>query len=422
MTVLSRRMLGVAAGALALALGFAAPAQAEPKIEVLHWWTSGSESRAISVLRKDFEAQGGTWTDSPIAGGAGDAAMTALRARAMAGTPPGAAQIKGPEIQDWAAMGVLTNLDDLATEDKWADILPPAVQTVMQSGGHYVAVPVNIHRINWVWANPQVLAKVGATEVPDSWEEFNALADKLKAAGITPLAHGGQPWQDFTVWETVALGLGGPEYFKKAFVDLDDATIRSDTTKQVFDQFRKLRGYVDDNFSGRDWNLASGMVMNGQAAMQIMGDWAKGEFIAAGKVPGTDFLCTPTPGEDGVLMNVDSFAMFKQSGADEQAGQKLFAQLMLGEPFQKTFNLAKGSIPVRLGMDLSEFDSCAQKSAADVAKGSADGSLLPSVAHKMAVPAAVFGAMQDEITEFFNSDMSSEDGVTALADAIAAAK
>ena len=42
---------------------------------------------------------------------------------------------------------------------------------------------------------------------------------------------------------------------------------------------QKLRGLVDPNFPGRDWNLATAMVINGKAGMQIMGDWAKGEFL-----------------------------------------------------------------------------------------------------------------------------------------------
>ncbi len=111
--------------------------------------------------------------------------------------------------------------------------------------------------------------------------------------------------------------------------------------KAVFDQMRTMRGFVDSNFSGRDWNLATAMVMNGEAAFQIMGDWAKGEFLAAGKRPGIDFLCASTPG-DGFLYNVDSFAMFDVDGADKEEGQMLLAELIVGKKFQKVFNMNKG--------------------------------------------------------------------------------
>ena len=391
-------------------------AHAEPKAEVLHWWTSGGEAKSVAVLQEEFAANGGTWTDMPVAGGGGDAAMTALRARVLAGNPPTAVQLKGPAIQEWYEEGVLADISDVAEAEGWDKLLPPAIAQHMKCEGTWCAAPVNVHRVNWIWANADVLAANGI-EMPTSWDEFNTAAEKLKAAGIIPLAHGGQAWQDATVFETVALSILGPEGFRKAFVDLDMDTLTSDKMVAVFDQMRILRGFVDDNFSGRDWNLATAMVMNGEAAFQIMGDWAKGEFLAAGKVPGKDFLCSPTPG-DGFLYNVDSFAMFAVDGEDRKAGQKLLAKLIMGKNFQKVFNLNKGSIPARTDVTLDEFDSCALKSSADMAASSANGSLLPSYAHGMALRGAQSGAITDVVTAHFNSDMSSADAVKMLAEAV----
>ena len=190
---------------------------------------------------------------------------------------------------------------------------------------------------------------------------------------------------------------------------------------KVFDQMRTLRGYVDDNFSGRDWNLATAMVMNGEAAFQIMGDWAKGEFLAAGKKPGKDFLCSSTPGE-GFLYNVDSFAMFSVKGSDKEAGQMLLAKLIVGKNFQKVFNLNKGSIPARVDVALDDFDQCAHVSAADMNASSTGGTLLPSYAHGMALRGAQAGAITDVVTAHFNSDMSSSDAVSMLVKAVANSK
>ncbi|CUX82971.1 MAG: ABC-type glucose/mannose uptake system substrate-binding component GtsA [Roseibaca calidilacus] len=395
----------------------AGAALAEPQAEVLHWWTSGGEARAVAVLQEEFASRGGSWTDMPVAGGGGDAAMTALRARVLSGNAPTAVQLKGPAIQEWYEEGVLADISAVAEAEGWADILPASIAGHMQCEGTWCAAPVNVHRVDWVWANKAILDEHGI-EMPSNWDEFNAAADKLQAAGITPLAHGGQAWQDATVFETVVLGLGGPEFFRSALIDLDMDALRSDTMKAVFDQMRTMRGYVDANFSGRDWNLATAMVMNGEAAFQIMGDWAKGEFLAAGKVPGEDFLCASTPG-DGYLYNVDSFAMFNVEGDDAVAGQNLLAELIVGENFQKVFNLNKGSIPVRSDVALDEFDSCAVLSADDMAATSESGSLLPSYAHGMALRGAQAGAITDVVTAHFNSDMSSDDAVEMLADAVA---
>jgi len=400
-----------------IALVATTAAFAEPQAEVLHYWTSGGEAKSVAVLQKEFADNGGTWTDMPVAGGGGDAAMTALRARVLSGNAPTAVQLKGPAIQEWYEEGVLADISAVAEANNWDAVLPASIAAHMKCEGTWCAAPVNVHRVDWIWANAEVL-KANDIAMPKTWDEFNAAADKLKAAGIIPLAHGGQAWQDATVFEAVALGILGPDGFRKAFVELDTDTLTSDKMVAVFDQMRKMRGYVDGNFSGRDWNLATAMVMNGEAAFQIMGDWAKGEFLAAGKVPGKDFLCVSTPG-DGFLYNVDSFAFFKVDGADKIAGQNLLAKLIMGQNFQKVFNLNKGSIPARTDVPLDDFDSCALLSASDMKASSENGSLLPSYAHGMALRGAQAGAITDVVTAHFNSDMSSADAVKMLADAIA---
>ncbi len=411
---MKKQILGAVSG---LAIVASSAAFAEPQAEVLHYWTSGGEAKSVAVLQEEFAANGGTWTDMPVAGGGGDAAGTALRARVLAGNAPTAAQIKGPAIQEWYQEGVLADISAVAEANNWAEVLPASIAGHMQCDGTWCAAPVNVHRVDWIWANAEVLSANGI-EMPTTWDEFNAAAGKLQAAGIIPLAHGGQSWQDATVFEAVALGILGADGFQKAFVELDTETLTSDEMKAVFDQMRIMRGFVDSNFSGRDWNLATAMVMNGEAAFQIMGDWAKGEFMAAGQVPGEDFLCASTPGE-GFLYNVDSFAMFAIDGEEKQQGQALLAELVVGQNFQKVFNLNKGSIPARTDVSLDAFDNCAILSAKDMAASSEGGSLLPSYAHGMALRGAQSGAITDVVTAHFNSDMSSDDAVQMLANAIA---
>ena len=401
----------------ALSMIVATSAVAEPTAEVLHYWTSGGEAKSVAVLQKEFADKGGSWTDVPVAGGGGDAAMTALRARVLSGNAPTAVQLKGPAIQEWYEEGVLADISDVAEANNWDAVLPASIAGHMKCEGTWCAAPVNVHRVDWIWANAEVLSANGI-EMPTTWEEFNAAAEKLQEAGIIPLAHGGQAWQDATVFEAVALGILGPEGYRKAFVELDKETLTSDAMIAVFDQMRIMRGFVDSNFSGRDWNLATSMVMNGEAAFQIMGDWAKGEFMAAGKVPGEDFLCASAPGE-GFLYNVDSFAMFDVDGEDKKAGQQLLAELVVGQNFQKVFNLNKGSIPARTDVALDEFDDCARLSADDMQASSDGDALLPSYAHGMALRGAQAGAITDVVTAHFNSDMSSADAVQMLADGIA---
>ncbi|MFA9440272.1 ABC transporter substrate-binding protein [Uliginosibacterium sp. sgz301328] len=394
-------------------LGLSAAQAAD--IEVLHWWTSGGEAKSAAELKKMLEAKGDKWKDFAVAGGGGENAMTVLKSRVVSGKAPTAAQVKGPSIQEWGAEGVLANLDPIAKAGNWDSLLPGVVANVMKYKGNYVAVPVNVHRVNWMWVNPEVFKKAGAT-VPKTWADFPAAAEKLQKAGFIPVAHGGQPWQDFTVFESVVLGVGGPKFYQDALVKLDQKALTSPTMEKSFDTLRQVHKYIDKDAANRDWNLATAMVINGKAGMQFMGDWAKGEFTAAGKVPGKDYLCMPAPGtEHAFTFNIDSFIIFKQSGADAQKAQSDFATAVMSPEFQEVFNLNKGSIPVRSGVSMAKFDDCAKMSAKDFADDAKAGSLVPSIAHQMAVPAATTGAMQDVVTAFFNSNQSSKDAVAKLA-------
>lgn len=406
--------------AVASAIACLGTAAGAGEVEVLHWWTSGGEAKAAAELKATMQKQGHTWKDFAVAGGGGDSAMTVLKSRVVSGNAPAAAQIKGPSIQEWAREGVLANMDAVAKANKWDDLLPVVIADGLKYKGNYVAAPVNVHRVNWLWANPEAFKKAGA-KLPTTWDEFFAAAEALKKAGIVPVAHGGQNWQDFTTFEAVAIGLGGADFYKKAFVALDPATLKSPTMGKVFDTFRKVKGYTDKNAPGRDWNLATAMVIKGEAGMQIMGDWAKGEFLAAGKKPGTDFACVAAPGSaKSYTYNVDSFALFKLKDAGNQKAQQDLAAAIMSPEFQEVFNLNKGSIPVRTGMKLDKFDDCAKTSAADFLASAKAGSLVPSIAHGMAVPSAVEGAMKDVVSQFWNDDKMTS--AAAMDRLVAAAK
>lgn len=374
------------------------------EVEVLHYWTSGGEAKSVAELKKILEEKGHSWKDFAVAGGGGDSAATVLKSRAVSGNPPTAAQVKGPSIQEWGDQGVLADLTAVATAGNWDDLLPGVVSDVMKHDGKYVAAPVNVHRVNWMWANPAAFEKAGAA-VPTTWDELFTAADKLKAAGITPIAHGGQPWQDFTVFESVVLGVGGAELYDKVFVSLDEAAMTSPKMIEAFEVFGRLKDYMDPGFPGRDWNVATGMIIEGSAAMQFMGDWAKGEFTAAGKKPGSDYLCLPAPGTAGAFtFNIDSFILFEQNSKDAQKAQNALAASIMEPQFQEVFNLNKGSIPARLNMPRDKFDSCATSSMDEFVSSAASNELVPSVAHGMAAFSSVSGAMSDVVTNFFNSD------------------
>ena len=400
-------------------VGISAMAHAD-EVEVLHWWTSGGEAAALEVLKKDLESKGVTWKDMPVAGGGGEAAMTALRARVTAGNPPTAVQALGFDITDWAKQGVLGDLNEVATAEGWDAVVPTALQNFSKHDGKWIAAPVNVHSTNWVWINKAALDAAGG-KAPESWDELIAVLDKMKANGITPLAHGGQAWQDATVFDAVVLSLG-TDFYKSAMIDLDPAALSGEKMVEAFNRMAKLRSYVDDNFSGRDWNLASAMVIDGKGGMQMMGDWAKGEFLKAGKKPGADFVCIRFPGTQGsVTFNSDQFMMFKVGDAQKKA-QLLMASAIENPAFQSAFNVVKGSVPARTDVPNDAFDDCGKKGMADLAEANGKGTLMGSMAHGHAAPAAVKNAVYDVVTRHFNGELDSAAAAKELADAIAAAK
>ena len=418
------RNLLMASALTASVLGLAVAAHGADikEVQMLHWWTSGGEAAALNVLKQDLAKEGYAWKDVPVAGGGGEGAMTALKAMVAAGNPPTASQILGYYAIDYAEAGKLGDITSLAKKEGWDKVVPTALQKFTTTNGKWDAVPVNIHSVNWVWINKALMEKIGGAE-PKTFDEFVALLGKAKAAGVIPLALGGQPWQEATMFDSVVASTGGIDFYKKAFVDLDESALKSDTMKKSFDNLAKLRDFVDPNYAGRDWNLATAMVIKGDALVQVMGDWAKGEFKAANKEVNKDFLCYLFPGTDGdVLYNTDMFAMFDVA-ADRKAAQLALADATMSISFQSAFNVVKGSVPARMDVPDTAFDACGKKGIADVKAANADGKFVGSMAQNYAQPPAIAGAYHDVVTKFFHGEIKTSDSaVTELVKAINAAK
>lgn len=393
--------------ALRVANGFVAPlllvassAYAAESVEVIHWWTSGGETAAVAKFKEALGARGVEWQD--LAVGGADNQRTLLKTRVGKGNPPDAAQINS-DVRAYAANpDNLANLNEMAARDKWNDVLPATVQRYAKLGGtNYVAVPVNVHRLNVMWISASGLKKVGASAPPKTWDEFYAMADKAKAAGMIPLAMAEDGWVNFLFMQ-VAYGTLQPEAFRKAFYDVDQAALKGPGMVKAFEILRRLRGYADRSAPSRKWNEATQMVIQGKAFAQVMGDWAKGEFTIAGKKPNEDYFCAPVPGtSNGHMFNSDAFLFFNKGGK-VTAGQQSLAQTLMDKNAQVAFSLAKGSVPVRTDADVSHFDACARQSYADFVASSANGTLA-AVPQMLQTPARI-AAWRDVVVAFWNDD------------------
>ncbi len=331
-----------------------------PKAEVVHWWTSGGESAAVKTLADAYRAAGGTWVDMAVA--LGEQARAVAINRIVGGNPPTAAQFNtSKQFLDIVEQGMLTSMDEVALRDGWDKFLPEIVLNAVRVKGHYYAVPVNIHMPTWLWYSKAALQAAGVAGEPKSMDELFAALDKLKSAGLVGLAHGGQAWQDNTVFTAVLANAGGRELYLKVLRDRDAAVIQSDAFRQVLLAFKRLQGYVDKGSPGRNWNDATALLINGKAGFQFMGDWAKGEFSLAGKVAGKDYGCIAGFGPNSpYIIQGDVFVFPKSKSPNGLKAQQLLASVITAPATQVAFSQRKGSIPIRTDVDTSRLDACAQ--------------------------------------------------------------
>ncbi len=411
----NKQLIGKSACLLLLLLTVFIDTVAETKIEIAHWWTSRSEAKAVQVFKDALNNTEFQWEDSAIEGGAGGNLIKTLHTRIATGNPPAAVQMyMGPNVKSWAEEGVLVDLSAIAMDMNWDSVLPRTIKEHIQYQGRYYAVPVNAHRINWLWANSDILSELGVTP-SDSFRDFWLILEKIKKAEYIPIALGGQPWQELTLFEVVLLGVGGKDFHQRVFVQHDRDAIKSDLMRHILKEFRRIKKYTDSQSLGRNWDQTTQLVIEGKAAFQFMGDWAKGEFLERGKQTGVDFKCFPSPGtKDYFLIDTDAFAMFQTGNDSITKGQKTLANTMMNKTLQERFNRIKGSAPARLDIKFEGFDKCGQESISALKTAAKVDNVIPSFTFYHSSSASMRAGVMELVSVYFNSNMPVETAISHL--------
>lgn len=223
--------------ALTLAACSAAQAQTPLKATVIHWWTSGGESQAVKQFADAYNKAGGQWIDNAIAGA--DQSRATTINRIVGGNAPTAAQFNtSKQFRDFVEQGLLNNIDDVAAAGKWDQILPPAIIQSIKINGHFYAAPVDIHMPAWFFYSKAAYKKAGIASEPQTWDEFLTQLAKLKAAGVVPLAFGGQVWQEKITFDAIFAMVGGADLYLKVYRDRDQKAVMSPAFKQVLVDFK----------------------------------------------------------------------------------------------------------------------------------------------------------------------------------------
>jgi glucose/mannose transport system substrate-binding protein len=407
----------ISTSALAVALLGARPAGAQ-QADVMHWWTSGGESRAVAVFAKEYNKRGGTWVDDASVGP--QAEHAAALNHIAGGNPPTAMQWNiGVAVRQLADQGILTSLDEQAKKGNWIANLPPLLVKNMTYDGHVIAVPVDIHGANYQFYSTKVFDDL-KMQPPTTWDEFLDDAPKIKAAGIIPIAFGPNAQQLDWLFEAVLAGAGGKDLYRKVFVAHDAKAAGGDGMQHVFDVMGRIRQYVDPGaISSRKWNDSLALVETDKAALMVVGDWAKGDFAAAKKVVGKDFGCQMAPGnQDAYVMTVDVFVFPQNNKPDQQEAQDKLATMMMDPAVQTEFNSFKGALPARLDANIADLDACAKLGQKVLTGG--DANQLPNFA--LAFSPDTQGQIEDLLGNYWSSpSMTPADATKQLSSIIASA-
>jgi len=370
-------------------------------LQVLHWWTSASERKAADLLAERLREERIAWDDAAIPGGAGLGAGKVLKGRVLAGDAPEVAQMIGPSIAEWADLGLLLELDNVADAGGWNTFLFPAIRDLVVHRRHVVAAPLGIHRVNTLFYNRAVFARLGLS-APTTWRQFVGAAQQLRAAGIAPLAQSSEAWQVAALFENLVLAESGPSFYRELLQARSPHAAADARTAEALLRLRTVKSWLCDSPGERPWTAVVADFARGQAGMMIMGDWAKAELGEHGALPDREYGCAAAPGTAGYhLYSVDTLAMFA-GDYRSLAAQERMAGLLVTPALQADFNALKGGVPVRRDADPARMDSCARQSWTTFAKGAAVQA--PSLVHRMASDEAGRDAIIAEIHRFFLDD------------------
>ena len=380
--------------ATAMALSMAMPLPAFADTDVSHNWNADNEAETMRIFREKYESLGGVWKDTAFPDT--QESITSAKTRFIGGNPPMAIQSAlGGTLQDFAEGGLLQNMDAVAKANNWAANVSDSIAAVGQYDGHWVAAPVFVDVINWMYTNNEVLAAAGV-EAPNTWTEFKAALAALKSAGYTGLAIGGSDWQEAILFDHVILGVGGAELYD-AMMTGDKSVFDNGQVRTALEEIMSLAEYTDDGKAGRSWNDTNTLMVTGKAGFFFMGPWAAGGYGDMGD-EGGNWSCRLTPWASALTVVPDGFQFIAVESDADKAAQALFAAAVMDPATQIAAAQAKGTLPATNQASASDFSGCPAKAVDAMAEST-------SVTHWNGHASDVGSAIKDSITALWNGQM-----------------
>jgi glucose/mannose transport system substrate-binding protein len=367
---------------------------AKPKsteVEIFSWWVGPGEADGLAAMVKVFNQQYPDikFVNAAVAGGAGTNAKAVLATRLAANDAPDSWQAHAGQetIANYVAAKQVSGLNFLFDQTGFTKVLPPTLLPLISVGTVPYSVPVNIHRSNVLWYNPKVLAAAGVTANPKTdfktLDDFFAACEKIKAADKLCLSLGA-PWTGVHLFENIMIGTIGADKWNGLWTNPPTTDwAGADVTKGIAN-FAKTLSYTNPDASTlSDWQTPSKMMTDGDAAFNIMGDWAYGYFANAAPnglalKPHTDFDWAVSPGTYGIFNFLsDSFVL--PVNAKHPDAALAWLTVAASKAGQEAFNPLKGSICARTDCDQSLFSEYSQDAAKDWTSNVVVGSLMHGV-------------------------------------------
>ena len=336
-------------------------------VEIFSWWAEAGESDALQALIAVHAVRRPSVRIFNSAAASRDKGRDQLEDLLAGNEPPDIFQEYVHALRAVTSQSALrrTSLDDLVDQLGLRQVVFPEILSDVTRDGHVFVMPVNVHRENTLLYNRQLFAKHHLA-VPQTLDELLSTCRRFKAAGVIPIVTSDQGWILRIMFNSLAIAKLGAVPYRDYFRGqrrLDASELRG-----VIDVFAEIReNYVNPDAGDLrfDWINAAQTLLNGDAAMFLHGDWAKGYIAALGGSGETDFGAVSAPGtSDMFLYGVDAFAL--ASGARNAPAAREFLATVASPEGQVAFNRLKGAIPIRPDVPRDKLDQIGRDTLADL--------------------------------------------------------
>jgi ABC-type glycerol-3-phosphate transport system substrate-binding protein len=344
------------------------PAANAVELTLWHSWSNDSEMAALNTIVDEFVAHGNTVVAASTPHEtAGESPLTSLF---IAGTPPNlfiAAQ--SDFYQDLKSQGLSQDVGPLFDEIGATAAFPDVVKRAITIDGEMLKIPVAVHIDGIIYYNKKLAEEIGVdpaawTSLDDMWAD----EEKVQAAGKTFIAIGGNTFTAGYTFHPLLAAVAGPDIYQRFYAATPDETVFDEQgLRDTIETFARIRDQMDPGWVNRAWNDTTNMVINGDALMQIHGDWMKGVWRVNNKEVGVDYGCVNIPGAEAYSVTVDAFGIL--GGVDEATleAELDFASVVVDPAINAEFAYLKGSTPVRLDVPTDRLDACNEVAMANLA-------------------------------------------------------